>query len=52
MELAGDSAFEIIKTVKIKYPKTSIIIYSALPQNIFGISFLKAGAAGYLSKKS
>ncbi|MDG2108754.1 MAG: response regulator transcription factor [Flavobacteriaceae bacterium] len=51
MELEEDSAFEIIKTIKEKHSKTAIIIYTALPQKIYGISFLKAGAAGYLSKK-
>ena len=51
MELNGDSTIQVIKRVKSKYPKTAIIIYTALSQSIYGVSLLKAGAAGYLSKQ-
>jgi DNA-binding NarL/FixJ family response regulator len=51
MELDGDSAVQLIKWVKSKLPETAIIIYTSLPQSIYGISPLKAGAAGYLSKQ-
>lgn len=51
MELEGESAVQLIKKVKKISPQTKIIIYTALPQSIYGISLLKAGAAGYLSKK-
>lgn len=51
MELDGDSAVQVIKWVKSKFPKTVIIIYTSLPQSIYGVSLLKAGAAGYLSKQ-
>jgi DNA-binding NarL/FixJ family response regulator len=50
MELTNDSAIRVIKTIKENHPNTSIIIYTSLPQTIYGISLLKAGAAGYLSK--
>jgi DNA-binding NarL/FixJ family response regulator len=51
MELEGDSAVQVIKWVKSKLPETAIIIYTSLPQSIYGVSLLKAGAAGYLSKQ-
>jgi DNA-binding NarL/FixJ family response regulator len=51
MELEGDSAIQVIKWVKSKLPETAIIIYTSLPQSIYGVSLLKAGAAGYLSKQ-
>lgn len=51
MELEGDSAVQVIKWVKSKLPETAIIIYTSLPQSIYGFSLLKAGAAGYLSKQ-
>ena len=51
MELAHDSVVKVIKTVKAKHPETSIVIYTSLPQTIYSISLLKAGAAGYLSKE-
>jgi DNA-binding NarL/FixJ family response regulator len=50
MELTNDSAIRVIKTIKENHPNISIIIYTSLPQTIYGISLLKAGAAGYLSK--
>ena len=52
MELAGDNAIQVIKKVKKAYPNTSIIIYTSLPQSIYGISLLKEGASGYLSKEA
>lgn len=51
MELACESVTQIIKNIKLKYPKTFIIIFTSLPQSTFGLSPLKAGAAGYLSKE-
>ena len=51
MELEGNSAVQVIKWVKSKLPETAIIIYTSLPQSIYGVSLLKAGAAGYLSKQ-
>ena len=51
MELEGESVVQVIKNIKRISPHTEIIIYTALPQSIYGISLLKAGAAGYLSKK-
>jgi DNA-binding NarL/FixJ family response regulator len=50
MELTNDSPIRVIKTIKENHPNISIIIYTSLPQTIYGISLLKAGAAGYLSK--
>ena len=49
VELRNFGTF-FIKTIKENHPNTSIIIYTSLPQTIYGISLLKAGAAGYLSK--
>ena len=51
IELDGDRAVQLIKWVKSKLPETAIIIYTSLPQSIYVISPLKAGAAGYLSKQ-
>lgn len=51
MELSDESAVQIIKNIKANYPKIAVIIYTSLPQTIYGISLLKAGAVGYLSKE-
>jgi DNA-binding NarL/FixJ family response regulator len=51
LELPDESAVRIIKRMKIEFPKTAVIIFTSLPQSVFGISLLKAGASGYLSKE-
>lgn len=51
MELPDGSAVETIRKVKLMHSKIAILIYTSLPQSIYGISLLKAGAVGYLSKK-
>jgi len=51
MELPDGSAVNTIKKIKENYSNTSILIYTYLPQSIYGISLLKAGALGYLSKQ-
>jgi two-component system invasion response regulator UvrY len=51
MELPDGSAVNTIKKIKKNYPNISILIYTSLPQTIYGISLLKAGALGYLSKQ-
>ena len=51
MDLGGDSAVRIIKKIKKEFPEIAMIIFTALTQTIYGISLLKAGAAGFLSKE-
>jgi DNA-binding NarL/FixJ family response regulator len=51
MELPDGSAVDTIRKVKLMHSKIAILIYTSLPQSIYGVSLLKAGALGYLSKK-
>ncbi|MDG1190795.1 MAG: response regulator transcription factor [Flavobacteriaceae bacterium] len=51
MELPDGSAVDTIRKVKLMHSKIAILIYTSLPQPIYGVSLLKAGALGYLSKK-
>jgi len=51
MELPDGSAVNTIKKIKKNYPNISILIYTSLPQTIYGISLLKAGALGYCQSK-
>ena len=51
MDLGGDSTVRIIKKIKKEFPEIAMIIFTALTQTIYGISLLKAGAAGFLSKE-
>jgi DNA-binding NarL/FixJ family response regulator len=51
MELPDGSAVDTIRKVKLMHSKIAVLIYTSLPQSIYGVSLLKAGALGYLSKK-
>ena len=51
MDLGGDSTVRIIKKIKKEFPEIAMIIFTALTQTIYGISLLKAGPAGFLSKE-
>lgn len=51
MEIPDGSAVDIIREIKKKYTTIAVLIFTSLPQSIYGVSLLKAGASGYLSKK-
>lgn len=51
MELPDGSVVQTIRRIKEKYQSVSVLIFTSLPQSIYGISLLKAGAVGYLSKQ-
>ena len=51
IELPDCSAVQTIHRIKEKYQSVSVLIFTSLPQSIYGISLLKAGAVGYLSKQ-
>ena len=51
MELPDGSAVQTIRRIKEKHQSVSVLIFTSLPQSIYGISLLKAGAVGYLSKQ-
>ena len=51
MELPDGSVVQTIRRIKEKYQSVSVLIFTYLPQSIYGISLLKAGAVGYLSKQ-
>ena len=51
MELGDESSLKTIKKLKKLYPKVVILIFTSQSESKYGIELLKAGAAGYLSKK-
>jgi DNA-binding NarL/FixJ family response regulator len=48
---AGDSV-EFIKALKVQNPAIQILVYSGFEESIFAVRALRAGADGYLMKKS
>lgn len=50
ISLPGRSGLEVLKQVKLIYPKIAILILSMYPEDQFAIRMLKAGASSYLNK--
>lgn len=52
ISLPGKSGLELLKDLKLEYPKLPILILSMHPEDRFAVRALKAGAAGYVTKES
>jgi two-component system invasion response regulator UvrY len=48
----GSNGLELLKTLRIDYPKIAILILSMYPEDQYAVRALKAGAAGYVVKGS
>ena len=51
LELEGFSSIFEIKSLLRKYPKTKIIVFSGLNEQIYAPNSIKAGVSGYINKK-
>lgn len=52
LDMFGKRGLEVISHVKKTYPGTNILALSTHPEDKYALRFLKAGAAGYLSKNN
>ncbi len=52
MDLPDGSPVKMIKDINSLYPNTSVLIYTSLPDSIYAVSLLRAGAIGFISKKA
>ncbi|MCF8721211.1 response regulator [Nitrospina gracilis] len=52
ISMPGKDGLEVVKQIKTEYPKLPILIMSVYPENQYAVRFIKAGAAGYLTKES
>jgi DNA-binding NarL/FixJ family response regulator len=52
LDMPGQNPLEVLKLVKSEHPDAAVLILSMYPEEQFALRALKAGAAGYLSKKS
>lgn len=50
IQMADTETFNLVELISIKYPNTYILIFSMLPEKLYGRRMLKAGAKGFLSK--
>ncbi|MFI5251256.1 MAG: response regulator [Bacteroidota bacterium] len=52
VSLPGKNGFDILKDLRVQYPKLPVLFLSMLPEEQFAARAMKSGAAGYLSKGS
>ena len=52
INMPGKSGLDLLKDLKIQYPKLPVLILSMYGEEQYGIRALKAGALGYLRKVS
>jgi DNA-binding NarL/FixJ family response regulator len=50
--LPGKSGLDLLKELKIEWPKLPVLVLSGHPEDQFAVRVLKAGAGGYLTKES
>lgn len=52
IHMPNTDSIRMVELVSIRYPKTYILVFSMLPEHIYGRRMLKAGARGFLPKLS
>lgn len=52
ISMPGRSGLDILKELKSQWPKLAVLVLSIHPEEQYAVQALKAGAAGYLTKKS
>ena len=52
LQLPGIDAIRLIELILIRHPQIYILIYSMLPESMYGRRVLKAGASGFLNKEA
>lgn len=50
--MPGRSGLELLKELKRSYPNRPVLVLSMHPEEVNGVSVLRAGAAGYISKET
>lgn len=50
LSMPGKSGIELIKQIKLEFPKLPILVLSMYQEDLYAVRALKAGASGYLCK--
>lgn len=50
--LPGKSGLDLLKELRVEWPKLPVLVLSAHPEDQFAVRVLKAGAGGYMTKES
>jgi len=51
ISLGGENGIELIKDIKLRYPRLSVLVHSMHDESVYAERSLRAGAKGYISKK-
>ena len=50
VNMRGQTSLETLKNLRVSHPQTHILVLSMLPEEQYALRFIKAGAAGYMTK--
>ncbi len=50
INIPGGNNTKMVETIRMKAPKTKILMFSSYDEQLYGLLYLQAGADGYLSK--
>jgi DNA-binding NarL/FixJ family response regulator len=51
ISLRGSNGIELLKNIKVRYPKQSVLMLSMHDESLYAVRALRAGAAGYVMKQ-
>lgn len=51
ISLRGSNGIELLKAVKLRFPKTLVLVLSMHDESLYAVRALRAGAAGYIMKQ-
>lgn len=52
IHIPGGDNLQMVEAVKLRQPDISVLIFSSYEEQLYAVRYLKAGASGYLHKKS
>ncbi|MFA6457365.1 MAG: response regulator transcription factor [Bacteroidota bacterium] len=52
LSMPGRSGLDLLKDIKVRFPKLPILVLSMYPEDQYALRVVKAGAMGYLTKNS
>ena len=51
ISLKGSNGIELLKNIKVRFPKTLVLVLSMHDESLYAVRALRAGAAGYIMKQ-
>jgi two-component system, NarL family, invasion response regulator UvrY len=48
----GTNTIEMLRTIKLKHPKTPILVMCIYPESVYGYRALSSGASGYITRET